>query len=92
MCKGVLEGNVLIKEVYIPACDEHEGVYGMVVKLYWVCPVCGGPRGEVKNVRSYDGSRILYCNGWSNPCGHIDKYYMVREEARNNGLNSWLER
>ena len=77
-----------IKTVYIPACVEHDGISGTCVKLYWNCPVCGQPRGEIMNdVRSYDGSRILYCDGWRNPCGHNDKYSAVRNEARNNGLN-----
>jgi hypothetical protein len=77
-----------IKTVYIPACVEHDGIMGMYVKLFWNCPVCGKPRGEiVDNVRSYDGSRILYCDGWYNPCGHIDKYSDVRHEAYTNDLN-----
>lgn len=77
-----------IKTVYIPACVEHEGTMGVCVGLFWNCPVCGKPRGDIlNNVRSYDGSRILYCDGWYNPCGHIDKYAAVRQEALANGLN-----
>lgn len=34
-----------------------------------------------------DGSRILFCDTWQNPCGHIDKYADVRAEAAANGLN-----
>jgi len=69
------------RTVYVPACVEHEGVLGRHYWLRWVCPECGGPRGEPHPVRSYDGSRILYCDGWSNPCGHVDKYSNVRLEA-----------
>ena len=29
-----------IKEVVIPACEEHQGLYAIKVKLHWVCPVC----------------------------------------------------
>jgi hypothetical protein len=81
------ELNQPMKSVYIPSRVQHEGIYGMTICLYWVCPVCGKPRGTPDTVRSYDGSRILYCQGWVNPCGHIDKYEQVREEARDNGLN-----
>lgn len=79
-----------LKTVCIPACEEHEGIHALVIKLRWVCPVCGQPRGTIKNVRSYDGSLCLCCNGWENPCGHIDKYSAVRREAKTNGLNPGL--
>lgn len=76
------------KWVVIPALESHQGFYATTILLNWECPVCGGPRGEVvHNTRSYDGSCILYCDGWTNPCGHVDKYDSVREEAMNNGLN-----
>ncbi len=76
-----------IKTVYIPARAEHDGAHGINVKLRWVCPICGAPRGEISNGRSYDGSRVLFCNTWQNPCGHVDKYDDVRAEAAANGLN-----
>jgi hypothetical protein len=75
------------RKVYVPVCAEHNGVDGVIVALEWTCPVCGGPRGEIKDARSYDGSRILFCHGWSNPCGHVDTYDAVRKEAAGNGLN-----
>jgi hypothetical protein len=75
------------KTVYIPARPDHDGISGVEVTLEWSCPVCGGPRGEPHPVRSYDGSRILYCDGWTNPCGHVDKYADVFTEAASNGLN-----
>ena len=77
-----------IKEVCIPACETHEGYKSIKLKLRWVCPICGKPRGTIKSVRSYDGSMCLQCDGWTNPCGHIDKYDNVRKEAKANGLNS----
>lgn len=76
-----------VRLVKIPACAEHEGLRSVHVLLSWVCPVCGAPRGEPHEGRSYDGSRILYCDTWENPCGHIDKYENVRQEAKANGLN-----
>lgn len=77
-----------IKEVCIPACETHEGYKSIKIKLRWVCPICGRPRGAIKNVRSYDGSMCLQCDGWTNPCGHTDKYDNVRKEAKTNGLNA----
>ena len=69
------------KTVYIPRIPEHNTYDGIAVTVNWVCPKCGGPRGDVTKVRSYDGSRILYCDGWVNPCGHIDQYADVVSEA-----------
>jgi hypothetical protein len=69
------------KTVVIPRYEQHDGLYTTVVKLQWVCPVCGGPRGEPQSVRSYDGSRFMIVDGWQNPCGHTDKYSDVRKEA-----------
>lgn len=76
-----------IRTVRIPACDNHEGLYAMNVRLRWVCPKCGGPRGQIENGLSYDGSLYLAVNKWKNPCGHIDKYDAVRNEAKENQLN-----
>ena len=67
--------------VTIPACPEHEGFHKVTVTIMDQCPVCGGPRGKVYPTRSYDGSRVLHCDGWDNPCGHVDKYSAVRDEA-----------
>jgi hypothetical protein len=79
-----------IRLVVIPACDEHEGYCKTEVRLNWVCPVCGGPRGIIKTALSYDGSRRICVDGWTNNCGHVDKYPMVRKEAKENGLNNPL--
>jgi hypothetical protein len=75
-----------IKTVTIPQ-ERHEGFYSMKVKVKWVCPKCGAPRGEVFQTRSYDGSLYMGVDGWRNDCGHIDYYSDVREEAKSNGLN-----
>lgn len=81
------KNNTEVKTVFIPACAEHMGLNGVNIKLYWRCPVCGGFRGEIRQVKSYDGSLVLFCNGWTNPCGHIDKYVNLLQEAKENGLN-----
>lgn len=69
------------RTVRIPACSSHAGFYGRHVTLEWVCPVCGGPRGEPVPGISYDGSRRLGVDTWENPCGHVDKYSALRREA-----------
>lgn len=71
------------RTVTIPAMEQHEGFYAVKVTLNWVCPVCGGERGQPQPAISWDGSRRLLCDGWVNPCGHVDKYSAVRKEARN---------
>ncbi len=76
-----------IKTVCIPSCANHQGIYATTVKLLWRCPICGRYRGEIKKVKSYDGSAYVACDGWDNPCGHVDKYEDVLNEAFNNGLN-----
>lgn len=75
------------KQVTIPAMEQHEGLYRCTVTVEWVCPVCGGPRGDVAPAHSYDGSRRMNVDGWLNACGHVDKYFAVRQEAVTNGLN-----
>ena len=70
------------RTVRIPGSTDHDGHHLITVTLRWVCPACGGPRGPVIATLSYDGSRRLACDGWSNPCGHIDTYTAVRAEAR----------
>ena len=67
--------------VTIPACAEHWGVYSVTVEISDLCPVCGGPRGKKFKGFSYDGSKRLLCDLWKNPCGHVDKYSAVRQEA-----------
>jgi hypothetical protein len=82
-----LHCQLILKTVTVPAHSEHNGVDAKSITLKWNCPTCGGPRGEVTQVRSYDGSRILFCDGWSNPCGHVDKYSAVLVEATSNQYN-----
>ncbi|GAA0494238.1 hypothetical protein Ade02nite_20520 [Paractinoplanes deccanensis] len=73
--------TVTTKTVRIPSCEQHEGFHSVEVTVLWECPTCGGPRGEVFDTLSYDGSRRLSVHGWRNPCGHIDGYATVRREA-----------
>lgn len=70
--------------VTIPAKQEHEGLYSMVVTISKKCPICGGERGNPYPTISYDGSRRLHVDGWQNNCGHLDRYSEVRKESREN--------
>lgn len=70
--------------VEIPIIENHRGLdlYVRRIRISATCPKCGGPRGKVfpYKVRSYDGSCFVSCDGWKNPCGHIDYYSEVRQE------------
>lgn len=73
--------NTDTRTVEVPGRAQHAG-YGTVhITLVWKCPTCGGPRGEPYRTTSWDGSRQLACDGWVNPCGHVDFYSAVRAEA-----------
>jgi hypothetical protein len=67
-----------VRTVTIPACVEHDGYHVVTVTLPWICLHCGGPRGKPFRTVSYDGSRRLVVHGWTNPCGHVEKYSQVR--------------
>lgn len=69
------------RTVTIPACEQHDGYSAVTLRLPWRCIHCGGPRGEPFDTISYDGSRRLGCHGWTNPCGHVEKYSEVRASA-----------
>lgn len=68
-----------MRTIIIPACTQHEGLYSISVVVPWVCLYCGEPRGEPKLGLSFDGSRRLSAHIWTNPCGHVEKYSLVRE-------------
>ena len=67
--------------VTIPAQENHNGYFSITVEISNNCPICGGERGKPFRTLSYDGSRRLACDGWKNPCGHVDSYEAVRLEA-----------
>lgn len=73
------------RTVTIPACAEHDGVAAITVSLPWRCIHCGGPRGEPGQTISWDGSRRLACHGWTNPCGHVEKYSEIRGWLQSHG-------
>ena len=46
------------------------------------CPCCGEQRGEPFGINSCDDGAFYWVQGWNNPCGHLDTYVAVLEEAR----------
>ena len=46
------------------------------------CPVCGGRRGEPRGLNSCDDGAYYWVQVWDNPCGHVDAYADVVNEAR----------
>lgn len=47
------------------------------------CPVCGERRGEPFGLNQCDDGAFFWVQGWNNPCGHLDTYRDVIEEAAN---------
>ena len=62
-------------KVTVPSRVQHEGIFSMTVEIQDSCPKCGAKRG-IKRWQgfSYDGSRRLPVDCWSNECNHIDLY------------------
>jgi hypothetical protein len=54
------------------------------VTVAWICPICGGPRGEPQDFPFYENDQALSCDRWQNPCGHVDLYPALLEEAETN--------
>ena len=52
------------------------------VTVDWTCPVCGGPRGEPRGYNFYEDGDTYHCHRWDNPCGHVDLYEIVINEAQ----------
>jgi len=71
----------LMRTVTVPARAEHEGYAATTATLSWICPKCGGLRGEPFDGLVFDGSRRLAVHQWHNPCRHVDQYPDVRAEA-----------
>ncbi len=68
------------RTVTIPAREQHAEYSSITVTLPWVCRACDAPRGEPIRTTSWDGSRQLAVDSWSNPCGHVEKYSKVRRD------------
>ena len=61
------------------------------VRLYWICPGCGKPRGRMFLYDSRDMRRSCWFHTLKPcPCGYHEKFSILLEEARSNGLNPHL--
>ena len=84
------EGEYMYITVEIPMIEQHEGFpeNKKKVQISDKCPKCGAKRA-VKRWRglSFDGSRSLHVDCWSNECGHVDKYADVVKEWRESKVN-----
>lgn len=80
-----------IQAVKIPDRLNHQGKYSIIVKLEWICPTHKTPRGTPYIGESSDGFSFapLQVSRWVNPCGCVETYTTIREEAAKNGLNGW---
>jgi hypothetical protein len=56
------------------------------VTVKWTCQQCNGPRGEPREKPFYENDSALVCDVWINPCGHVDMYPDVLEEAANGNV------
>jgi hypothetical protein len=83
----MLEGS--FREVRVSPRANHGDHAAVHLELRWRCPACGGPRGDVRPTFSCDGSRRWACDGWVNPCGHVDYYTSLRSEADMLALSEW---
>lgn len=72
--------------VEIPNREQHEGYEGNIRRydIGDTCLICGQPREITKIFRglSYDGSRRLNVDCWTNKCGHVEKYSLCREKGK----------
>lgn len=80
-----IDVSAATRTVTIPAVEDHDGHAAIRVTLPWRCLHCHGPRGEPEPTTSYDGSRRLTCHGWTNPCGHVERYSDVRAALESAG-------
>jgi len=45
------------------------------------CPECGGLRGQPRSSHYCEDGQHYWVDNWENPCGHVDYYDDVLEEA-----------
>jgi hypothetical protein len=82
----VQKPEVPYRSVRIPACVEHQGLYAITIRIPWICPKCGGPRGKLEKTASFDRHYMLEnVDGWRNPCGHQDTYHQIRAKYAASG-------
>lgn len=62
------------------------GLYTVITKYVEIsddCPVCGEPRGKPVMIPYCEDGHHYSVDQWNNPCGHVDLYKDVLQEAAN---------
>jgi len=78
-CSRCAEEYIIVE---IPTRKEHEGFYKGKYKIKNKCPICGNKRGFNRwKGYSFDGSRKMIVDCWSNECDHVDFYKDIRKEG-----------
>jgi hypothetical protein len=79
----------LPERMTVRVCDwlsdrEADGVGVVTVTVAARCATCGGPRGHdaVTPQEFTDGGVEFTVDRWTNPCGHLDTYDAILQEAR----------
>ncbi len=63
----------------------NNGFAGPVIKTVEIstaCPTCGERRGKPFNHNFHEDGGWYSVDRWNNPCGHVDMYSAVLEEAK----------
>lgn len=86
------EEEIKVREVEVIDRAELDASWGQdnyrirtkTIRVPWVCPKCGGPRGhELRRSSVFEDGSSAFPHTWDNPCGHKDTYAeMVKEAAR----------
>lgn len=61
------------------------GLFSPVLRTVTIsdrCPICDGPRGEPAKRPFYEDGVSFAVDCWTNPCGHLDRYADVLNEAQ----------
>jgi hypothetical protein len=57
----------------------------VTISAFCQVPDCGQRRGEPGGLSSHDDGASYWVQVWANPCGHVDSYADVVEEASQRG-------
>ena len=56
----------------------------ITLKISPFCPICGEKRGKPEQKSFCEDGEWYVCDTWNNPCGHVDLYKDVIQEAQGN--------
>ncbi|MNY85663.1 putative ATP-dependent helicase DinG [compost metagenome] len=66
--------------------QQEQRVYEITVD--WVCPECGGPRGDIVEQNFHFNGQDFPHHIWQNPCGHKDSHAAALQQAKNVGVST----